>query len=116
MRDYARKRSPQSKKHQRDQSWLNNLFLLLAFVFVLCAIFHFVDTHHGQQSVVASAVVAQSQVQTTAPITASTSPSPHSEKQVLAAKKPTPSPDAQPKYDFYKLLPEMTVTVPDTNQ
>lgn len=91
MRDYARKSLRQSEQHN-NHAWMSPIMLILAVVFLLCALVHFMSE-------------TSSPLQTAQPTAQSTS---KQNNHVI-----TQPVNDQPKFDFYKLLPKMTVTTPE---
>lgn len=121
MRDYAKKPIPPTqKKPVHQQNWFANAMLLLAFVFLGYAIDHFFHHHSDVMSPIAQTV---KQI----PVSIANKIKQHHDKKLSAHSKKTTATKTkisiekkaasqstasnQPKYDFYKLLPEMAVTV-----
>ena len=122
MQDYANKRQPQPIEKPDNRSWLNILMLVLAFMFTLAGIIHFAEKQDTRPTPLAKPVATIQPEKQTEKLAVSTN-HPHQHQHHAAQKKhpvhhpvhhnkTTPATNPQPKYDFYKLLPEMTVNVP----
>lgn len=120
MQDYAKKRQPQAIEKPDGRSWLNTLMLVLAFIFALAGIIHFAEKQDTRRHDLEKPVAAiQPETPAQKPIMMAHHAKPRHALQKNRAhhhaanhKKTTLAANIQPKYDFYKLLPEMTVTVP----
>lgn len=114
MRDYAKRNSTKTTDRYRRFS---GVMLLMSFVFAACAIFHFVYKHFPLDKKVFLPAPAR-----TVPGLPSRLSQQKGTKASLARKKKskpavkTASANNQPRYDFYKLLPRMTVVVPKKDQ
>ena len=103
MRDYARKSMDAPSSRHKEQ-WFSNLMLILTIIFLICAACQFTQEHLGflfKKPTWLSTKNAETAAQ---PINAP-------QKPLKNAAKPANTP---PRYDFYKLLPEMTVNVTPT--
>ena len=103
MRDYVRKPVRNDARTARNDQWFSNLMLMLTFIFLMCAACHFALTHFngGKQP----AWLSQKNLEAI--------PTPTQTKKIAPTQQSTQTKTDKPsRYDFYKLLPEMTVTVP----
>ncbi|PIZ04564.1 MAG: hypothetical protein COY58_03700 [Gammaproteobacteria bacterium CG_4_10_14_0_8_um_filter_38_16] len=117
MRDYANKSNRPAKKKSGSQDKLSNGMLILALVFAGIATFHFIDMHLLPKN---KTVPTNNLI----PIKTPTQNT-HTEiaKPIALNKKTTTNiitnklntEKTQPRFDFYKLLPKMTVIVPTQN-
>ena len=120
MQDYANKRQPQPIEKSTDRSWLNTAMLILAFIFALAGIIHFAEKEDTRPSRLVKPIATiqpEEQTQKLVVTTHHNKPPHYAQKKhpvqhVSSNKKMALATNIQPKYDFYKLLPEMTVNVP----
>ena len=111
MKDYAKKSLTPPKASREASQTVSNLTLLLAIVFAITAAYHFVEKRHLLSNLHFPSITL-----------------PHEKYNVSLKQKvqkrrvnkmvlpqPTNTTDTQPQYDFYKLLPETTVTVPQNS-
>lgn len=117
MKDYAKRPARPVKQATSDNNWQNTALLLLSIFFAIFACIHFIQKH-----VVPKLKLASTKTQVVAaPILEKKPAVTHTKtaekKSAAIAKKTGGTPttpvvaDNQPKFDFYKLLPQMTVNI-----
>lgn len=120
MRDYAKKSQPSIKtKNNTDGSGILILFLCCAVLFVGFSAYHFVHKTMLAQNAILShnvkmtvkAPIAQKHAEQSKSITLRK----ESKKAKVVVSEQMQPINNQPKYDFYKLLPKMTVVIPPEN-
>ncbi|MCX7121555.1 MAG: hypothetical protein NTZ67_07285 [Gammaproteobacteria bacterium] len=126
MRDYAKKSyRPVQENNHSNSPWILILLVISAIGFISTLTYHFIDQKSSAKKEVAEAI-APIPSKTTS-VEKSTAKIKHKQKKttkkialkkenVIKAKKEAvvilnPA-DEEPKYDFYKLLPETTVKIP----
>jgi cell division protein FtsN len=117
VKDYA-KRSVRPVRHTTsDSNWQNTALLLLAIFFAVFACIHFIQKHVAPKLKLASANTQSAVVVTPEKKPVVTHMKTVEQKPEKKAKKTAAAPaapvvaDNQPKFDFYKLLPQMTVNI-----
>ena len=121
MRDYIKNPSSRAERSSRHGDvWFSNLMLILAIIFLICAICHFTEVDLGWMAKKPAWLSLKNIEAPPEPIEAKKPLSTSKTHAQKAAKKSPPSSkttvaDNQPHYDFYKLLPEMSVDVSQEN-
>lgn len=106
MRDYAKSKKSNITKTARRDRRLSSAMLILSLVFAGCAIFHFAYQHFPLDK----------KVFLPAPAATTHADKTHKKKKSKSVSAATSANNNQPRYDFYKLLPRMTVVVPKKDQ
>lgn len=102
MKDYSRN-SYRTNKPKFSSKHLGNTMLAFAIVFALAALVNFTHAHWDVAHNVLTTIKTLSQKTAV------------KKENVVVNKKPDTkkiTADTKPRFDFYKLLPEMTVTIP----
>ena len=101
MHPYTKRPATRSERVSRNDQWFSNLMIILTIIFLICAAFQYT---HENFALFSTKPKWLSQNNLNAlPAPQNTTPS----KTNSTATKA----NEQPRYDFYKLLPEMSVTV-----
>lgn len=117
MKDYAKRSTRPVRQATADSNWQNTMLLLLAIFFAIFACVHFIQKHvvpklKSTNTVTETAVVTAPEKK---PIVVHAKPvekKPEKKAKKIAAVPAAPVvADNQPKFDFYKLLPQMTVNI-----
>lgn len=113
MKDYAKRPTRPVRNKSSNSAWFNNLMLLLAIFFAGFACFHLIQEHPFPKlkptaSVPATPIAAAPEKKETV---AKKTEHKKSAKKIKSDVVPTATADFQPKFDFYKLLPQMTVKI-----
>lgn len=112
MRDYAKKTSrPVKKKNNVNSSWILTLLITGAVFFVGYASYHVI---HKKLLVKKEALSIR--LASTTPIKTTASHPNQTIKKTAAKTEVTDPISNEPKYDFYKILPAMTVTIPTQDE
>ncbi len=102
MRDYAKKSHHANKPSESDGTWILAVLIVCTILFVGYVTYHF-SNEKKLRATLHPAAKPVAHLQAHAHLT-----KPEKEKKI-AAINPA---DAQPKYDFYRILPATTVTIP----
>ena len=114
MKDYAKRPRPQ-KYHLDNGNGLLLFCLLCAIFFLVFVTYHFFHTRTQPVSVAIETPPLKQKI--IEKLAEKTTHQTHHQKTVAVKKtKTTVVADNQPKYDFYKLLPKMTVVIPSDDQ
>jgi len=115
VRDYARKLPSSEKKSDHASGrWFSNFMLILALIFASVAVYQFIQNHLPTQNIKSKLIEHKKQIEQHFVRVASQKPKPKRVKKkktgvVIKSKSPTSD---EPTFDFYKLLPQMTVSIP----
>ena len=129
MRDYAKKSRPAKRQPQSDGTWILAALTVCAVLFAGYVVYHFT---HEKLSVVKEKITTPVKIPPHKIIRPTLHKKPEKQvkkvtkevavkkakavKKIKEVKVATLNPaDIQPKYDFYKLLPAMTVSIPEQN-
>lgn len=110
MYDFVKKPPARSTHTARKDQWFSTLMLVLTFIFLICAAYHFLLTHYT----IPDRKPGWLSKENVEAIPHLSTPSANTQN-TLEKKKHLVQTNAQPHYDFYKLLPEMTVDVSQDN-
>lgn len=116
MRDYAKHtHRPVRKKNNANGTWILVLLALFTMCFIAYVVFHF--AHEKQIKITKEPAMASPLPAQPEKIKTSSTTIPALKKTDKKATKPVTKKilntvSGEPNYDFYKLLPETTVTVP----
>lgn len=117
MKDYAKRSTRPVRQTASDSNWQNTALLLLAIFFAIFACVHFIQKHvvpklKSPNMVTETAVVTAPEKKPIVSHTKTVEKKPEKKVKKIAAAPTTPVvADNQPKFDFYKLLPQMTVNI-----
>jgi cell division septation protein DedD len=126
VKDYAKRSTKPVRHKSADGTWFNNLMLMLAILFAGFACVHLMQEYllpkfksvlaaHQKNApgntLSSSPVNASAEKITPNHVNTNTKKVTNSDSTKKTSTQP-PATDNQPKFDFYKLLPQMTVNVP----
>lgn len=122
MKDYANRPSRPVRHAASDSNWQNTALLLLAIFFAVFACVHFIQKHVVPTLKSSTANTQAISVPTPEKKPIVTHTKTIEKKPEKIAKKVDNTPpstpviaDNQPKFDFYKILPQMTVNIATDN-
>jgi len=130
VRDYAKKTSrPMKKNNTVNGTWLLTLLITGTILFVGYTGYHFVHqkllakkedvsmdlTTTAKTASVFTSSLQTKQIKMTLPIKQATKKTEPPKKSAMKTERSAPTSN-EPKYDFYKILPAMTVTIPTQDE
>ncbi len=117
MKDYAKRPTRPVRQATSESNWQNTALLFLAIFFAIFACIHFIQKHvvpklKSTDMVIKTAVVAPPEKKPIVSHAKTAEKKTERKVKKTAAVPATPVvADNQPKFDFYKLLPQMTVNI-----